>query len=87
MPLLALDLGGTKLAVGIFSTDGILISEEKLSLDKRKDKEVGQLITTKTHALLSQNVDEKKLKAIGISVPGIFHTGDGPVWAHNIPGW
>lgn len=87
MPLLALDLGGTKLAVGIFSADGILISEEKLSLDKRKGYDVGQLIATKIKEILSQNVDEKKIDAIGICVPGIFHKSEGTVWAPNIPGW
>jgi glucokinase len=87
MRLLAIDLGGTKLAIGVFTTDGELLAEEKLQLDKRTGNEVGQLIATKIKALLSQQLGEESIQAIGISVPGIFHKNKGTVWAPNIPGW
>jgi predicted NBD/HSP70 family sugar kinase len=41
MPLLAIDLGGTKLALAFFSQEGDLLWEEKINLDKRKGTEVG----------------------------------------------
>jgi glucokinase len=87
MRLLAIDLGGTKLAIGVFSTDGELIAEEKLSIDKKKGHEAGQLISVKVRDLLSQNIRENSIQSIGISVPGVFHADKGTVWAPNISGW
>jgi glucokinase len=87
MRLLAIDLGGTKLAIGIFSADGDLIAEEKLSINKRNGNEAGQLISVKVKNILSQNAEENKIQSIGISVPGIFYKDKGTVWAPNISGW
>lgn len=84
MRLLAIDLGGTKLAIGIFSTDGGLIAEEKFQVDKRSG-EVDQLILEKIKNVLSQK--ENEIQSIGISVPGIFHKDKGTVWAPNLRGW
>jgi glucokinase len=87
MRLLAIDLGGTKLAIGVFSIDGELLSEEKLPLNKRSGNEVGKLITKKIKELLAQCNVEDSIQSIGISVPGIFHKSEGTVWAPNISGW
>jgi len=87
MRLLAIDLGGTKLAIGIFSADGDLIAEERLSINKRNGNEAGQLISVKVKNILSQNPEENKIQSIGISVPGVFYKETGTVWAPNISGW
>ncbi len=88
MPLLAIDLGGTKLALAVFSQEGNLLFEEKIHLDKRKGKEVGRLIAESVSANLDKQKDKReKIKAIGISVPGIYHKNKGTVWAPNIEGW
>jgi glucokinase len=87
MRLLAIDLGGTKLAIGVFTTDGELIAEERVPIDKRSGDEVGQLLSQKIKDLLSQHAEEKSIQSIGISVPGIFYKDKGTVWAPNIPGW
>jgi glucokinase len=85
MPLLAIDLGGTKLALAVFSQAGNLLYEEKISLDKRKGAEVGQLIAASVAANLNKQGEE--IEAIGVSVPGIYHRNEGTVWAPNIEGW
>ncbi len=85
MPLLAIDLGGTKLALAVFSQDGDLLHEEKISLDKRKGKEVGRLIVESVASNLNKQGEE--IEGIGVSVPGIYHRSEETVWAPNIEGW
>jgi len=88
MALLAIDLGGTKLALAVFSQEGYLLCEEKINLNKRKGTEVGRLIA----AAVAANLDKQRnkgeaIEAIGASVPGIYHRNEGTVWAPNIEGW
>jgi glucokinase len=83
MAILALDLGGTKLASAIFSESGQLLSKKLASLEKRKGREVGDLVTGQIKKLLGHN----DIGTIGISVPGISRPKTGTVWAPNIEGW
>src|SRR6478609_7329411 len=88
MSLLAIDLGGTKLALAVFSQEGDLLCEEKINLDKRKGTEVGRLVAASVAANLAKQRDKgKEIEAIGVSVPGIYYRNDGTVWAPNIDGW
>ena len=88
MPILAIDLGGTKLAAALFTEDGELIAEETIALEKRKGSEVGALITQRVENYqASQKLKEQTITSIGISVPGISHKKGESVWAPNIPGW
>jgi|SRR5690554_4041287 len=84
MSVIGFDLGGTKLAGAVFGNDGKIITKENLLLDKRKGKEVGELIKEEIKRYLA-NFDD--VEAIGISVPGISYSKTGRVWAPNIPGW
>lgn len=83
MPLLALDLGGTKLASGLFSTDGELFQRDSTLLAGRRGRDVGALIAERVAAVRQQAV----VTAVGIAVPGIYRAERGTVWAPNIPGW
>lgn len=88
MALLGIDLGGTKLAMAIFSESGNIVCKESFPLENRKGSEVGSFITE--HILDFLNHGELKgdtIKSLGISVPGISHVSTGTVWAPNIPGW
>lgn len=87
MALLAIDLGGTKLALGIFSAEGILLHQYKLPLEGRKGGEVGTLITGEIAKFTNDSIYRNKIEAIGICVPGIAHKATGTVWAPNIAGW
>lgn len=84
MAVIALDLGGTKLAAALFNVKGDILFKANHSLDKRQGKEVGELIFQAANELLSKTND---VSAIGICVPGIAHAKTGKVWAPNIPGW
>lgn len=83
MPILGIDLGGTKLAVALFSESGKLLSKHASQLAQRKGSEVGKLIQEELKkCLASTNID-----SIGVSIPGISRLRSGTVWAPNISGW
>jgi glucokinase len=85
MSLLAIDLGGTKLAVGAFDENGKLLFSKENALAGRKGKEVGKLISE--NIISTFNSEYAPVEAIGVSVPGISNSKNGTVWAPNIPGW
>lgn len=85
MPVLGLDLGGTKLAAALFSEEGAILSKEVASLDGRKGDAVGDLIASVAGRQIRQSPGS--VKSVGISVPGIARSKSGTVWVPNIPGW
>jgi glucokinase len=86
--VLALDLGGTKLASAIFDSRGRILRKQIVPLAKRSGAQVGQLIQKQIGpAFLAAKRMRLEISAIGISVPGISHQKTGKVWAPNIPGW
>ena len=88
MAVIALDLGGTKLAAALLSDNGAIHFRETTHLNNMGGTEVGKLILHQAHAIL-QSAKEKSIhvNALGICVPGIAHPKTGTVWAPNIPGW
>ena len=88
MCLLAIDLGGTKLALALISHNGDLLRHEKIMLNKRTGSEVGALMAEEMERFIGeQKESELPVSAIGISVPGIYRSTQGTVWVPNIPGW
>lgn len=87
MAVIALDLGGTKLAAALFSARGLLSRRLMVALDGRSGSEVGKLISGLVVELGKQAaVKRQQIQGIGVSVPGIARA-DGTVWAPNIRGW
>src|SRR5690349_16556472 len=85
MPVLGIDLGGTKLATAVFSESGQLISKDVTPLQGRTGQDVGKLIVDTISTCMSYNTSS--IRSIGISVPGIARARTGTVWAPNIAGW
>ena len=83
MPVAAIDLGGTKLAVAAFSGDGELLHRESIPLGSREGRAVGTLIAQQLRSL----VDDYGCEAAGVCIPGLYRAARGTVWAPNIPGW
>ncbi len=83
MAVLALDLGGTKIAVAVFSAEGEIEFRDTVYLNNETGGAVGRLITTQIQKL----TQSYPIDSIGISVPGISRHESGTVWAPNIPGW
>lgn len=88
MALLAFDLGGTKLATAVFNEQGNILFREITHLEKRKGNEVAELITGTFCSIPDAiRLSGDEIQSIGISVPGIYRSKTGTVWAPNIPGW
>jgi glucokinase len=86
--VLALDLGGTKLAAALVSATGELRCREATPLAGRTGPAVGALIRARVADLLSAaSAGGDPVVALGASVPGIARAARGTVWAPNIGGW
>ncbi len=86
MTLLGIDLGGTKLASAIFSTEGIIMSGDSVLLDGRTGSKVGELVTNQIRYMMDvARRQGLSIGAIGVSVPGISIRESGTIWAPNIP--
>lgn len=85
MSLLSIDLGGTKLAVGVFDKKGELLFNKEEALSGRYGEQVGKLIIQNIQSIVHSKY--APVAAIGVSVPGISNKKKGTVWAPNIPGW
>ena len=83
MAVAGIDLGGTKLALAVFSDSGEVLYRESVPLAGRQGSEVGSLIAEQL-ARLSAN---HSCDAAGVCVPGLYRASRGTVWAPNIPGW
>ena len=86
MTVAAVDLGGTKIAFAIVSSDGEILARRHALLGARRGSDVARLLIAECRALLSQT-DGALPEALGVVVPGIYHADRGTVWAPNIPGW
>jgi glucokinase len=88
MTLLAIDIGGTKVAAALFNEQGIILKKEKINLSGRKGREVSTLVAEQINKFIEFARKEKDpVRSIGLSVPGIYYNEQGRVWAPNIPGW
>ena len=86
--VIALDLGGTKLATALCSRTGKLTHKSVVELNGRGGREVGKLVAGEALRLLEKaRAGKVKVSGIGVSVPGISYQELGLVWAPNIPGW
>jgi glucokinase len=84
MTVIAIDLGGTKLATAWFDESGTLLGRESVALAGRTGAHVAALVAERLTAAQARAGEPS---AVGIVVPGIYHATRGTVWAPNIPGW
>ncbi len=86
--VLGIDLGGTKIAGGVFDTGTMISPKSVLYIEKREGEEVGELILELISQLLEwTDGNGLAVSGAGIAVPGIYHSLAGTVWAPNISGW
>ncbi|MFO0790852.1 MAG: ROK family protein [Pirellulales bacterium] len=86
--VIALDLGGTKLASAIFSPAGDVLGKSNIPLGDRTGQAVGAFIANEIRRLRQLAADQPiELSAAGVCVPGIVRPQTGRVWAPNIAGW
>jgi len=86
--VVGIDLGGTKVSLGIFALDGCCRWKALERLNGRKGGQVGALIVTMLAEILSLAKERGyRVMAVGLCVPGIYDRNAQSVWAPNIPGW
>jgi glucokinase len=84
--VLAVDLGGTKLAVALATCEGKLIGRKSVNVAVDSPlAPVKQIIATARDFVGAKPVREV-LAGVGVAVPGLVRK-DGTVWAPNLPGW
>lgn len=87
MAVIALDLGGTKVAGAVVDSDGRVIFKHRNLLNGATGEEVGRIIVENMRRLIQKCGKKVKIEAVGICIPGIVDYARGRVWAPNIPGW
>lgn len=77
MRVMAVDLGGTKIAAGIVDGRGVLRRRIIEAVDK--DSAIEQIVRIVRES-------DAEIDAVGVAVPGLVRR-DGTVWAPNLPDW
>jgi glucokinase len=87
--VIAIDLGGTKVASALVSDDGEIRSRDHALLSGRRGSDVAALVRECCEATLARARANgaPAPSAVGVTVPGIYRAQRGTVWAPNIPGW
>lgn len=82
--VLALDIGGTKIAAGLISETGEILAHRKVAtVQSSLDESMNQL----AGLIEEMSVGEAAIAGVGIAVPGWCNRRAGTVWAPNIAGW
>ena len=85
---MGIDLGGTKISGALFNSEGLVSPRKVLYRENREGRQVGEQLAELIRYLVDWSAKKGLLPAaVGIAVPGIYHTKTGRVWAPNIPGW
>jgi glucokinase len=87
--LVGVDLGGTKIHVGISDLQGNIVAEAKEDTVRISEKAVLEQISSLINEMLKkEKVEPSQICGIGIGVPGIVDYKKGEViWAPNLPNW
>ena len=89
MPVIAVDLGGTKVASALVAERGEILARQHAILGGRTGADVASLLAEQCRTLSARARDGGigAPTAVGVAVPGIYRAARGTVWAPNIPGW
>ena len=88
-PILAVDLGGTKLAVAVISPQGELLTElQEPTCQDGPEPGIEQIVRLARDLLDSPAVEELNIEAIGVGIPAVLERGsDLVIWGPNLNGW
>ena len=84
--VLAVDLGGTKLAAALVDRDGKVVTRKSVKVDGSSALAPVKQIVELARELVGGKSLRGKFAAAGVAVPGLVRR-DGSVWAPNLPGW
>ncbi|MGB6260681.1 MAG: ROK family protein [Candidatus Sulfotelmatobacter sp.] len=84
--VLAVDLGGTKLAAALVDCNGRILARKTVNVDRSSTLAPVKQIVELARELVGGKSLRGKVAAAGVTVPGLVRR-DGSVWAPNLPGW
>lgn len=85
--VLAVDLGGTKLAAALVTPDGKVLARKSEPVDSSSPLgPVKQIVELARELVGGGETLRGRVAAAGVAVPGLVRR-DGSVWAPNLPGW
>jgi glucokinase len=85
--VLAVDLGGTKLALALVNREGKISQPKSVSVDAGSALgPVKQIVAVARELVGAKGGVSGKIAGVGVAVPGLARR-DGTVWAPNLPGW
>lgn len=85
---LGLDLGGTKIAGGVVSSRGDVLSDVRLATPAQGvTKDLAALFDVAHAAVSAAKAPWRRIAAVGVGVPGAYDPRNQTVWAPNLPGW
>jgi glucokinase len=84
--VIAVDLGGTKLAAALVNGKGQVSEQKILAVDTSSSMEPVHQIVKVARELIGAKRGKGKILGIGVAVPGLVRR-DGTVWAPNLKGW
>lgn len=88
MGIIAVDLKSTNLTVAALGKTGKILEMENVGLKDMQGNEISILIQKQIKRILNLFKNRPiEIKSIGISVPGVYFSKTGTVWAPNISGW
>jgi len=86
--VLGLDLGGTKIAAGVVNSRGKLFSNVRIETPANGvQQDLAALFDAAHAAVKAAKTPWKRIRAVGVGVPGAFDPHAETVWAPNLPGW
>jgi len=86
MPVLAIDLGGTKLATAVVDRGGQFLASEKHPVVRTSPAATMEQMAAQCHATVkSSGIEWREISRVGVIVPGVADAG-GCVWAPNLWG-
>lgn len=84
--VLAIDLGGTKLAAALVDRKGNVLRRESVDVDRSTALAPIRQIVQLAKEWAGRKKSKERILATGVAVPGLVRR-NGTVWAPNLPGW
>ena len=87
--VLAVDIGGTKIAVGAITTDGRILSRNiETTLQKGPESGIKQIIALLETLINQSEFAPGQIMGIGVGIPAMLENGtDFIIWGPNLKGW
>ncbi len=87
--LLAVDLGGTKVAAALMTASGrILARSEEPTCQQGPEMGISQITRMLSDLLAQDGVSSSQVTGIGVGIPAVLEPGtDFVIWAPNLNGW